>query len=202
MQQDASNFGANSLPTHAKQVIGVEPDGRLDLGVDLEVESCGEARSAEHAQSIFSESIFGATDRAKATSAQILDAPDEVDHTPIGGHLEEAVDGEVAPPRILLRGPELDARGPTAVEIVTIPPKGGHLDGVPHAAHEHHSETRANSAGSGEVTGDLLGPRIGGDVVIRWLEPEKAISHTAPGEKRDKTLGRENGGDPRRGFAR
>jgi len=156
---------------------------------DPEVEPRGEADGAQEPKAILGEAFGRAADRAQHLRVEVGLAPDVIDQ-PFGHRIvEKAVDGEVAPLRVLLRRGEADRFGTAAVLIGAILPEGGDL--VVAIAHQHaeDAERLAGEIGHArEKALHLLGPRAGGDVVVLRLPAEEPVADAAPGEIGDVAL--------------
>jgi hypothetical protein len=188
------------------QVLGVKLDRPRRPLLDREAEPRREAHGPEHAQVVFAEPLVGVADGADHAGPQVLAAADVVDdRVPRKFRqrvLEEAVDGEVAPPRVVLGVGELDLAGPPAVFVAPLEAEGGDLDLVAHQPHQRHAERLADELAAAEEPRHDFRGRVGGDVVIGGLASEQPVADAPAGEVRDVARVAQHAHDLRRRVTR
>src|SRR5438270_229687 len=101
---------------------------------------------------------------------------------------------------VLLGGGEHDGVGVAAVAVGDVGAEGGDLDferagGRARAEHLDDAEAGADGDGAAEQRLDLLGPGVGGDVVVVRLAAEELVADAAAGPQRLEAFGAEAADD-------
>ena len=160
--------------------------------LDRQPEARGQADAAEHAQLVLAEACRRVADGPQHAGVQVLLAADVVDQLVFQRVEEHAVDGEVAAQGILAgRGKHHGIRVP-AVAVGDIGAKRGDLDleealRRPGTEHLDDAEAHAHGDGAAEQPADLLGPGVGGHVVILGHPAEQFVAHAAARPQRLET---------------
>ena len=100
--ENARNLLADPLPRDARHIRRLGANRLEGFGFDLEAEARGEARRADHAQAILLKARARVADGADDAGGEVLPAADFVDHAVCDRIVHHAVDGEIAPPDVLL----------------------------------------------------------------------------------------------------
>lgn len=145
-------------------------------GIQVELQHGGEAYGAQHAEVVFLKASAGIPDGANDSRAQIVESADVVDDCMAGGIVEQAIDGEVASPGILIGAGELDGDGAASIRAADIAAEGGDLKIAIADGHERDAERLADEPRAGEAGGDLVGVRIRRDVDIFAGPAEQRIA--------------------------
>src|SRR5579862_4263692 len=180
------NFGqliADALGGNLKNVGREFGDRHERAALDRIAEPRGESHGANHAQLVFAEAIFGISDGANDSGAQILLAADEIEDFIREGVEHQAVDGEVAALYVFFgRASVLDAIGMAAVGVANVRAESCYLDLRGAVDDDDDSELRAHREAVGKKLLHAIGRGVGGDVVVDRLAPEQNIAHAAAGE--------------------
>jgi hypothetical protein len=133
---------------------------------------------------IFMKSDERMADGTDEASFEISLAAHEIEYLPGKRVFKKAVDGEVATMRVDLRlSDEMHLVGPAAVAVFSFASKRSDFNvfaGDAHvsARYEDYSKVRANGLSLWDKAEDLMGMRIGNEIVIFRLNAQKAIPHT------------------------
>jgi hypothetical protein len=124
------------------------------------------------------------TARPQHLRVQVGPAADEVGHL-AGERVEEhAVDGEVAPLRVLLGGAEDHLVRPPRVAVIAVAAERRHLHlQRPPPQHLDDAERHPDGDRAGEQAPHVVGQRRRGDVVVLRLDPQQLVADAAAGEK-------------------
>src|SRR5690606_18894267 len=112
-------------------------DGRRDFeeglprgGLEMEAEAGGEVDRPDHAHGVFAEARRRFADRADDATLEVRDAVDEVDDPLVLHVVEEAVDREVAAPRVVLDRAPLVVVGDEEVLVARVRRRGAERAGL------------------------------------------------------------------------
>lgn len=201
----AAHLVSDPLPADAAQFAGVTTNGVGGLFIDLKVEASGETNGPQRSQMIFIEALIRIANGAHESRPQVVQAAHKVDNPPlhgmgrgagrlglsrIGGRQrikKERIDREIAPMGVAGGVGVADVIRPAPIRITAFLPECRDLDGVPAAMHQHDAEGHANLVGVSEKRPDLIGDRVGGDVIVLRMKAEEFITNAAAGEIRGKT---------------
>ncbi len=101
--EEAQNLLQHPRRSCATKIPSVTNHGVVDLGVETHVEARAELDRAKDAHRVFAEAHVRIADRAEQVLLEVGHATDEVDHLAALEVVEQAIDGEIAPNRILVR---------------------------------------------------------------------------------------------------
>jgi hypothetical protein len=156
-QQHAVELLLDALGADAGQLRRGDADGGGGARLNGVAEHGREAHGAQQAQVVFGEAGGRISDGAQDARGQIGLAAHMVHHLVGDRIIEQPVDGEIAALRILLRGGEDHAGGPTPIGVVDVLAEGRHFKGVVVAGDLDDPESLAEGAAVGEQLLDLLG---------------------------------------------
>ena len=170
----------------------VGADRAVGLLLDGHVEPRGQAHGAHHADGILAEPDVGVADHAQQPLVQVAQAVDVVDDVEGLDVVEEPVDREVAPPRILLRGAEgvvaalVERPGRALVRhldrVVGLPAEGAGLDDLVAEDHMRQPEAPADEEAVAEEPADLAWLGVGAHVEILRLAAQQQVADAAADE--------------------
>ena len=151
-------------------------------GFDGEAELDGKANGTEEAEAVLGKAGEGIADSADLLGSEIGLAVDVVEKFVFEGIKKHAVDGEVAPLGIFLRGGEGDGGGAATVEVGAVDAEGGDFKNVVVEAEADDAEGFALGIGGfGEKGLDLVGGGRGGDIDIGIGALEEGIADATSG---------------------
>ena len=166
----------------------------VHVGVDAEVEARGELDGAQDAHRVLAEARLGVADGAHHAPLDVAPTADPVEDLAVVEVVEEAVDGEVAAHRVLVRlaervvgaDEEVDVGAAVARRIERVgvglrrPAERRDLD---HLAapeqHVHQAEASSDDARVAEQLAHVLGARAGRDVEVLGAPVEQQVAHAA-----------------------
>ena len=181
--KDLGQLVANALGGNLENIRGKFRDRHERAALDCIAETRGKSHGANHAQLVFAEAIFGISDGANDSGAQIFLAADEIENFIRERVEHQAVDGEVAALYVFFgRAGVLDAIGMAAVGVANVRAESCDLDLHGAIGDDDDSELRAHREAVGKKLLHAIGRGVGGDVVIDRLAPEQNIAHAAAGE--------------------
>ena len=152
-------------------------------GIDREVQTRGEAGSAQDAQMVLLEAVVRISDRADDSGAQIAHPADQIDQSVGDRIVEHPVDREVAADRIFFDRAEAYRRRTASVSVFGIGAEGRDFERLVMVQdNADHAELRADRDRAIEQFLHDFGTRVGGDVVVLGLDAEDSIAHTSAGE--------------------
>ncbi len=176
-----------------RQLSGRVLHGGPGLGIDAQVQLGREAETAsqEVAQDHSAQANLGGADGSNGAGLEIAPAGDVVDHLAQAHVVEQAVDGEVPPPGILLGGAKdvvladeqvgVDSSGILGQDLLhRILAEGGNLDDLLALEVDvRQPEAPADQAAVAEGGPHLLGVGRGGDVEVLGAPAEQEVAHAA-----------------------
>ena len=183
----------------ARDVLHRPLHRRVGPGFDVEVELAREPDGAKDAHRILAHSDLRIADGPHLPQPHVAKPADEVDHPSFGDVVEQPVDGEVAPPRVLLRGAEdvviadeevvlLLALGTgldRVLQFAGVGAEGGDLHDLPALeVHVRQAEPPADEAAVPEDTPHLARQRAGRDVEVLGRPARQEISDAAADQVR------------------
>ena len=104
-------LGGDALSADNLDALGVAGDGLEGVVGDAEAQLAGEAHGAHHAQGVVAEGDVGVEGRAEDALIEVVDAAEGVHQLAIAVSIQtdgKGVDGEVAPPLVVLEGAVLN----------------------------------------------------------------------------------------------
>jgi hypothetical protein len=176
----------NTLSADQCKFVRGATNGVFGVTVDGQPQTCGEPDRTEHAQVVLGESRISVSDGAENLISQVCQPADVIDYRLCRIFREwvfkQAIDRKISPLRIVSGISEKDLIGSSPVFVCTFSAKGGHFDIVAAHVYENHPESLAHIARLAEQLPDALRTGIGRNVVIFWIETEKAITHASAGK--------------------
>ena len=156
------------------------------VGLDREVEPGGELDRPDHPDRVLAEPDLGVADRADDAAVEVGHAVDEVDD-PTGVEIvEQPVDGEVAPARVLLDRAPLVVVGDQEVvallglvALARVGPEGARLDDLRAEEHVGELEPAADDPAVAEHPADLLRTSARRDVEVLGFAVEIQVADAA-----------------------
>src|SRR5581483_10237771 len=174
-----------------QDLVAMPQDGVIRRLLDLETETRCELDRAHHPHGVLAETDIGIADHPHAFLPHVLEAADVVDHREIGDVVEERVDREVAPLRILKRRAERVVIRDQEIFVLFIrraslrlAPEGRDLDDLILKDDVHQPEAPADDAAVAEETADVARMRIRRDVEVLRLPVHQQIAHAASAQIR------------------
>src|SRR5580693_2599383 len=181
--EDFGQFVADAFGGNLENIGGEFRDRDESAALDCIAETRGKSHGANHAQLVFAEAIFGISDGANDSGAQIFLATYEIEDFIRERVKHQAVDGEVAAFYIFFwRAGVFDAIGMAAVGVANVRAESCYLDLRGAVDDDDDSELRAHREAVGKKLLHAIGRGVGGDVVVDRLAPEQNIAHAAAGE--------------------
>src|SRR6516164_947691 len=119
---------------------------------------------------VFLEALERVADGANATPADVSLAVNEIEEAVFDGVVQQAVDGEVAPPHVLLRRLGVaDLARVAAVRVTPVAAEGCHFDCATILGHSDHTEVSTHCQAAGVESQDLFRSGISGYVIVGRL---------------------------------
>ncbi len=172
-----------------QDLVAVPQKSRVRPLLDGEFEAGGEFDGAHHPHRVFPEADVGFADDADVLRLHVGEALDVVDHREVGNVVEEGVDGEVAPPRVLQRRAEGVVVGDEEVFRLFVrgapfrlTPEGGHFHDHVLKDDVHETEAAADDPAVAEQAPDLGRMGVRGDVEVLRRAVGEQVADAAAAE--------------------
>ena len=128
---------------------------------------------------VLHEARFRIADGPQHPGLQVRTAIHIVDDPARERVFEQAVHGEIAALRVLLRRGELHAVRMAAIGVAAVFAKSGDLDVMLAALDDHHAKVRAHGMRAWEQLHHVVRRRVRGHIEILGLPAQQSIAHTA-----------------------
>ena len=179
-------------------LLAVVEDRLVGVGRDREAQAAGELDRAQHADRVLAEADVRIADGPDEARLEVLEAAHVVDHREVGDVVEEPVDREVPPQRVLAGGAERRCRtvirssGASRIQRLGPPPEGRDLDDLSVGEEDvGEPESPADQPAVAEEPPHRLRMGVGADVEVLGHALEQEVADAPADEVRLVPGGRE-----------
>jgi hypothetical protein len=178
--EDFGQLVADALGGNLENIRDKFRDREESAALDCIAETRSKSHGANHAQLVFAEAIFGISDGANDSGAQVFLAADEIENFIRERVEHQAVDGEVAALYIFFRpGGVFNPIRMAAIGVANVAAERGDFDLGGAIGDDDDAELRAHCEAIGEKLLHAIGCGVGGDVVIDRLAAKQNIPDAA-----------------------